>query len=293
MRALVTGATGFIGQNLARRLVDRGDAVHAILRPSADASALAAAVNLHRHDGSVGSMLQIVAAAKPDVTFHLASLFRAEHKPDEIPAMVAANLAFGTTLAEALTAQGVPRLVNAGTAWQHFGGADYDPVCLYAATKQAFEALLAYYVEARGLRSITLKIFDTYGPNDPRPKLMSALINAAKSGKPIDVTPGDQRLDLLHIDDAVVAFLRAAERLMANEVAGAESYALTSGRRVSIKELAAIVEQAAGRKLDARWGARAYRTREVMEPWSGGAALPGWQPAIGLEAGIAGLLRGA
>jgi nucleoside-diphosphate-sugar epimerase len=293
MRALVTGASGYVGGSIARRLLARGDTVHAILRASSDAAALPAGITLHRHDGSIGGMQAIVAAAAPEVTFHLASLFIAEHKPVEIAPMISANLAFGTMLADALTASGPALLVNAGTGWQHYGGADYDPVCLYAATKQAFEALLTFYVEARGLRAVTLKIFDTYGPDDPRPKLMSALIKAAKAGTPLDLTAGDQRMDFLHIDDAVAAFLAAAERLRAGKVAAMERYALSSGRKVSVKELAAIVEQAAGKKLATRWGARSYRRREVMEPWSGGAALPGWQAAIPLETGIADLVRRA
>jgi nucleoside-diphosphate-sugar epimerase len=291
MRALVTGASGYVGGQIARRLLARGDGVHAVLRPGSDAARLPAGIVLHRFDGTIGHMQRIVAAAQPEVTFHLASLFIAEHKPEQVLPLVEANLAFGTLLADALTQNGPALLVNAGTGWQHYGNADYDPVCLYAATKQAFEALLAFYVQARGLRAITLKIFDTYGPDDPRPKLTRALIAAARAGTPLDLTAGDQRLDLLHIDDAVAAFLAAAERLRQGQGAAMERYALSSGRRVSVRELAGIVEAAAGRKLDARWGVRAYRQREVMEPWSGGAALPGWRAAVTLEDGIAALVR--
>ncbi|HYM31296.1 MAG TPA: NAD(P)-dependent oxidoreductase [Candidatus Cybelea sp.] len=291
MRALLTGGTGFVGRVLAEKLIDAGFDLHAIVRPGSDTSAMPDATLVHRHDGSAARMAAIAAAARPDVTFHLASLFRAEHKPDEITPMIEANLAFGTQLVDALTALGPTKLVNAGTAWQHFGGSAYDPVCLYAATKQAFEALLEFYVQARGLQAITLKIFETYGPGDPRPKLMNALVAAAKSGKPIDLTAGDQQLDFVHAADAADAFIAAASRLTAGQAAGHERYALSSGAPVSTRQLVSLVERLGGRPIRANWGARAYRKREVLVPWSGGAALPGWAPKIALDQGIAELLR--
>ena len=50
------------------------------------------------------------------------------------------------------------------------------------------------------------------------------------------------------------------------------------------------IAQAAGRKLDAEWGVRSYREREVMRPWPGGETLPGWRPEIDLDLGVRGLL---
>ena len=96
MRALVTGASGYVGGKIAGQLLARGDSVHVVLRPTSDASTLPAGITLHRFDGSIASMQQIVAAAAPEVTFHLASLFIAEHKPEQILPMLEANLAFGT-----------------------------------------------------------------------------------------------------------------------------------------------------------------------------------------------------
>ena len=64
---------------------------------------------------------------------------------------------------------GVKILVNTGTSWQHYENKDYSPVNLYAATKQSFEAILQYYVEVASLKAITLKLFETYGLDDPRP----------------------------------------------------------------------------------------------------------------------------
>ena len=280
---LVTGATGFVGRHVCAALIADG---HAVLRANSDDSVLPDAVRRHRHDGSTESMHALVGAVRPEAAIHLASLFRAEHRAEEIAPMVEANVLFGTQLADALTAQGCTRLVNTGTAWQHYEGRDYDPVCLYAATKQAFEDMLAFYVNARGLRAVTLELFDTYGPDDPRGKLVSALVGAARTGRALSLSPGDQRIDLVHIDDVAAAYRAALQRLLDGETAAAERFMVRSGEPVSLRELVALVEDTTGRTIDARWGERPYRDREVMAPWTGGRTLPGWRPRIGLAKGL-------
>ena len=288
-RALITGATGFIGSHLASHLRGAGWEVHGVVRGGARGEGLTGAT-VHAHDGSTARMVEIVGAARPDVVFHLASAFVAEHRSEDVVNMVESNLLFGTQLAEAMRVHGRTLMVNTGTAWQHYEGEPYNPVCLYAATKQAYLDVLRFFAEAAGLRVITLEIFDSYGPRDPRPKLMRVLKRAAQGGSRLSLTEGSQRFDLVHVRDIVRAYELAAERLSAGEVHGSESYALTSQRSTSMRELVDLFGRVAGKPLAADWGARAYRAREVMDPWAGGAALPGWRPEIGLQEGIRELL---
>ena len=191
-----------------------------------------------------------------------------------------------------MSSSGRTLLVNAGTSWQHFHSAEYRPVCLYAATKQAFEAIVEFYVQACAFDCTTLKLFDTYGPRDPRKKLMHLLERVAATGEAVDFSPGEQYVDLLHVDDAVRGFLVAADRLLAGEAQGAETFALSSGRTLPLRDLLALYQRECGRVLPIRLGKRPYREREVMEPWSDGVSLPGWKPEVSLEEGIRQVLRG-
>lgn len=286
MRALITGASGFVGSRLAEKLSRAGWHVEVLLRPGS-AEAPRSANRIHRTEpGDAEGLRVAVEQAAPDVVFHLASCFIAEHQPDQVLSLIRSNIEFGALLLEAMASAGVKRLVTAGTSWQHFHSETYKPVCLYAATKEAFSALLAYYVDACGFRAVTLKLFDTYGPEDPRKKLMHLLERTARTGTPVAFSPGEQIVDLLHIDDATAGFLAAAERLLADKVTGHEQYALGSGERIRLRDLIALYERCCGRQLPIELGARPYRAREVMVPWLGGAELPGWQARISLEAGI-------
>ncbi|MBF0332408.1 MAG: NAD(P)-dependent oxidoreductase [Alphaproteobacteria bacterium] len=284
MRVLLTGATGFVGGALAARLCGEGHAVHAVIRPTSDAGRLPAGVTPHVHDGRTDTLIAIVAAAAPEVVIHAASLFVAQHRPADIEPLVAANLLFGTQLLEAMDLAGVRRLINTGTSWQHYRGDDFEPVNLYAATKRAFEALLDYYVAARGFAAVDLLLYDTYGPGDPRRKVLALLLGLARDGGALEMSPGEQKLDLVHIDDVCDAFLAGLGVVAAP---GRRSHAVASGRLVTLKELAGIVEGVTGRPLRIAWGARPYRDREVMLPWPGRGPLPGWRAKVALEAGIA------
>lgn len=288
-KALLTGATGFIGGHLTRELVRTGWELHLIVLPGMGLGTiedLHLEVQSYPHDGSTEQLLDLVGQIKPDVVFHLASLFLAQHTPADIEQLVKSNVLFATQLAEAMTLGGCFRLVNTGTSWEHYENGTYNPVNLYAASKQAFEVMLEYYLATTPLKVVTLKLFDTYGPDDPRPKLFTLLKKVAAEGEPLGMSPGEQLLDLVYIDDIVRAFIMAAERLLADEVTSHERYAISSGAPLPLKELVALYGRAIGKKLPIEWGGRPYRQREVMVPWNIGLSLPGWQPEVELTEGI-------
>lgn len=293
--ALVTGATGFVGSHLVRRLVRDGWHVHILSREeSRQPNALEFAyVHRHVHDGSTEGLVVCMAQAKPDVVFHLASLFISQHTTNDIDSLIQSNLLFGNQLLEAMNVNGISRIINTGTSWQHYNNDDYNPVCLYAATKQAFDAILEFYVQACGIKAITLKLFDTYGPDDPRPKLFHLLNKAATSGEPLDMSAGEQLIDLVHIDDVVAAYVTAANRLLYRNVLHHECYTVSSASPLSLKNLVELYAKVIKQNIPVKWGSRPYRYREVMVTWNRGEFLPCWKPGIDLKNGLKTLVQKA
>lgn len=283
---LVTGGTGFIGTHLCRRLISDGHSVHVVVEPTH--RDVVHGASAHELDGTTGGMLQILDDTRPDLVFHLASLFLSTHRPEDIAPLIASNVLLGTQVLEAMAQVGCKRLVNVGTGWQHYEGAAYDPVNLYAATKQAFEDIAAYYV-AQGVGTTTLALYDTYGPDDLRPKILPRLLDAATTGAPLDLSPGEQLLHIVYIDDVIEAFVVAAGLLDVAPAPAAKRYCIAADSPISLREIASAVERVTGRVIDAHWGARDYREREVMVPWVG-EHLPGWHPKVPIEDGIRRLL---
>jgi nucleoside-diphosphate-sugar epimerase len=289
MRILVTGATGFVGGYLVKRLLNERHEVHLLVRPSTNLDTfkndLYRLVS-HRHNTTTKSMIQIVESAQPDAVIHVASLFLGEHQSENVDDLIQSNVLLSTQLAEAMAVNDVKLLINVGTSWQHYENADYNPVNLYAATKQAFRSILSFYVETGKLKVINLELFDTYGSNDQRGKLFALLDRLRKTGDSLAMSPGDQQIDLIYIDDVSEAFIVALNRLRKGQVEREETYSVRSENPVPLRELVTIYEEVTGSSLNIEWDGRPYRAREVMQLWSRGETLPGWTTKISLREGI-------
>ena len=286
---VVTGATGFVGSNLVRFLLKKNFKIYVILRTDSDLANLTGIkeeVEIFRYDNNLSNLINFFSEVKPSTVFHLASNFIAEHEWHQIDSLIHSNITFGLHLLEAMKVSGVKQLINTGTSWQHYNNEDYNPVCLYAATKQAFESLIEYYVQAEGFKVITLKLFDTYGETDTRPKLINLLNKFADENTELNMSPGEQKLNLVHIDDVCEAFYVGSQLIEGDEYHGNNFFAVASDKSYKLKEVIELFERVSRKKINVIWGGKPYRKREVMSVWSEGLSLPNWKPSITLEEGL-------
>lgn len=265
---ILTGATGFVGSHLARSLVNEGYQVNVIVRPSSKLTLLEELqddINIFVYDGQVQNLIEFFCAVRAQTVVHLAALFIAEHQPEDIEALVASNISFGLQLLEAIAKSGVKYLVNTGSHWQNYNGGEYNPVNLYAATKEAFEVLAKYYLETTELRMLTIKLCDTYGPNDPRKKVIALFNRISNSQETLDMSPGEQELGLVYIDDVTKGFLLAIDQVKRMSEHEQTVKLLAPAQTYTLREVARIYQEVSGKSLRINWGARPYRQREMMK----------------------------
>ncbi|GEM45264.1 NAD-dependent epimerase/dehydratase family protein [Deinococcus cellulosilyticus] len=281
MRILLSGGTGFLGAAVAEHFSGLGHDVHLLTRRPVEASVFPVVV----FDGDVRSLARQMQNQSIEAVVHLASLFLSDHQPEQLDDLVQSNITLGLKLLEAMSLSGVRFFLNTGTSWQNHLNEDYHPVNLYSATKQAFEDLLRYYHEARGIQALTLRLFDTYGPADNRRKLFFLLGQAYLNGEVLQMSPGEQSIDLVHVDDVVQAYGQALVYLTNGALHPCEVFAVSSEHPLPLKTLVERYEAILGQKL-AAFGGRPYRQREVMQTWSGYSLLPGWHARVSLEQGL-------
>lgn len=285
MNILLTGATGFIGHRLLKEL-QKTDKVFILLRPESNREGLCED-QVFEFSDNVDQLINYIIKNKIDGIVHLASLYLAQHEAEQIKELILSNIYLGTALLEAAKSTKLKWFLNTGTIWQNYmpETKDYNPVNLYAATKQAFVDVAKYYIETSDLRFCTLKLCDTYGPNDTRRKILALFNHIAQTGETLSMSLGEQKIDLLHIDDVVAGFLKLISLLNSNVDLKSE-YILSSGRYISLRDLAQLYMNVSGQKIRICWGGREYREREVMLPWQEGVVLPDWESLKPLEIGV-------
>lgn len=271
MKILITGATGFVGRNLVKELVKEHE-VYVLTRKSSDISALPPVHHVVFTD-NIDLLAEYFKAEGIEGVIHLATKYVAAHKSEQIKDIVLSNIYFGTAVLEASVRGGVKWFINTGTIWQNFQVPDYSdeycPVNLYAASKQAFMTMARYYLETTGIRFSTLKLCDTYGENDTRRKIMDLFREYAQSGDRLEMSPGDQLIDIVHVSKVIEAFKRLIKILADHAKEYRSEYVVTSGKQISLRELAKKYETEHNVKLNIVWGGRPYRDREVMKPYIG------------------------
>lgn len=263
---VVTGTTGFVGRHLVPLLEAQGCDVTPLTRAVVDEGPRA--------------VVDLISDSAPDVVVHLATHFLSAHQAEDIPALVRANVELGALVAEGASASQA-RLVSIGSAWQHVEGRAYDPVSLYAATKQALVPILEYYSAVQGLDSRTVTLFDTYGPGDLRPKLVPSLLRAARDGTALDMSDGRQLIDLTYVEDVARGI---ADVALADD--GPVESVLRSWGPVSVRDLVATAEDAIGQPIPVVWDRRPRRPREMRSDWVFGSSPAGWVAEVGLAEGL-------
>jgi nucleoside-diphosphate-sugar epimerase len=293
-RAIVTGVTGHLGLEIARQLGTAGIEVHGLTRRHQPPGMRDIPCPLHWVDGELTSLMETFGAVRPDVLIHLVSCYRREHKEADLGPMIEANILLGVQLLEAATRAGCSRVITAGTYFQHYDADHYRALNLYAATKQAFEDILSFYVDAFEISAAVLNLYDVYSERDTRPKLMSALSRALEAGTAVHLPADDFAIDLVHVEDAAAAFVHAAStenrKILRRGVLS--RFSICSGIDTTLSELVTVFERVGRSPISVVRGGYMQPSRVIKRPWRG-TILPGWTPHVTLEEGVARMITKA
>ncbi len=295
-RVLVTGAEGFLGSHLARRLAGEGARVFALVAPGAPLGRLAGLGGSLRlvpadvRDGA--AVARAVGKASPRYLFHLAAFTDPSRSWETLELALAVNLSGTVNLLRAAGRAGCEGIVCACTA-EVYGGnpppfreeMPLDPVSPYSVSKAA--ATLACLAAARtlGLPVVVLRLFLVYGPGQGEERFLPQLIRAGLAGKPFRMTGGRQTREYTYVADAVEGFLRAARCRRAR----GEAINLGSGEEVSLNELVRRVGRLLPGRLILKKRRLPYRKNEIFRfvgDHGRAERILGWRARTSLEEGL-------
>ena len=295
MKAVVTGAAGFVGANLVRRLVREGVDVVALHRPGGDAWRLVGLVDVERVALDVRdapALRETLVRVRPDWVFHLAAHGAYSWQTDR-DAILATNLTGTVAVVDAATEVDAEAVVVAGSS-SEYGVRDHapsedelpEPNSDYAVAKAAATLYCGYAARERGANAVTLRLYSAYGPwEDPRRLVPTLLAHGLANRLPPLASPSIAR-DFVHVDDVCEAFLAAARR--AAELRG-RVYNIGSGVQTSLASIVGEVRRLLRIEMEPIWGSLPDRDWDT-DVWVANVDRArrelGWQHRLDLPRGL-------
>lgn len=292
MKVLITGATGFIGSHVARRLVKEGCEVYAIARESSDLwriNDIVPNLNLLRFDLlDVDTLNNYLEKIRPYLCIHCA-WYAVPGKYLNAPE----NLTILNTslhLASKLADLGCQRFIGIGTCVEYDTTIGYlsedSPTkarSLYAASKLGLQVVLEQLANVTGMQVAWVRLFYQYGAFEDERRLVPSVICALLREQVARLTKGEQLRDFLHVED-VAAAICAVARSKRSGV-----FNVGSGKPIAVQDIATIIGSIVGRAELIALGAMRYPPSEPMFICANNRRLienTSWVPQYTLEQGL-------
>ncbi len=295
-RCLVTGAGGFVGAGLVRRLLGSGHAVSALVGPGSDLwriAEVASELRLLELDlRDAEALRRAVASTRPEWLFHLAAHGGYSWQTDR-RRIFETNLGGTINLLEAVSDASVESVLCAGSS-SEYGRKDHapaeaelpEPNSDYAAAKAAATLFAGFVGRERGLPVATLRLYSVFGPFEEPARLVPSLVVHGLRGELPPLVDGAIARDFVYLDDVLDAFLLAAER----GVEPGEVFNVGSGVETTIAAAVESARELFGLAQEPDFGSLAARrwdtTSWVADPRRIRARL-GWQATASFSEGLA------
>jgi nucleoside-diphosphate-sugar epimerase len=297
-RVLVTGGGGFIGSNLVRALLERGDEVRVLDNFSTGNRANLDGLDIEIVEGELRSYERVHNAVRTtEVVYHLGALGSVPRSVQDPLTSSAVNIEGTLNVLLAARDESVRRVVFSsstsvyGSSRQLPTSEDTppDPISPYGVAKLAAERYsISFSRVYESFESVVLRYFNVFGPRQSPLSQYAAVVplfvTAIDAGRPVQIHgDGEQSRDFTYVGNVVEATIRAGEA----EGASGEIFNIAAGSPASVNQLADTIGSILGKAVDKEY--LPPRAGDIRDSWADLAKaerILGYRPAIGLEEGL-------
>ncbi len=298
---LITGATGFIGANLARRLVSDGHYVHLLVRKKTNQfpwriTEINDQVILDFYTPAESDSIdRVFAEVKPQWVFHLAAHGAYSWQQDRAQ-ILESNYILTSRILDAAVEHSIESLVNTGTS-SEYGQKNHapkedeplNPVSYYAATKAGATHLCRYIAGAHNINMPTLRLYSCFGPYEQPNRLMTNLVACGNEGRWPAFVNENCAHDFVYVEDVVDAYMLAAKRKLSQNCDPGAIYNVGTGVQTTLKEVVQVAASLMNIEAKPTFGSMPNRSWDA-EVWvcdhARITAELGWRPQHNFEEGL-------
>jgi len=297
-KALVTGGAGFIGSNLVRALLERGDEVRVLDNFSTGNRTNLTGLDAEIVEGELRSYERVHNAVRGvEVVYHLGALGSVPRSVQDPLTSNAVNVEGTLNVLAAARDEGVRRVVYSSSSSIYGSSGELprteampsDPISPYGVAKLAAERYCVSFSRVyERFETVVLRYFNVFGPNQSPLTQYAAVVplflTLIAHGEPVPIHgDGEQSRDFTYVDNVIDATLRAADAAGAS----GQVFNVAAGTPATVNHLADTIASILGKPVEKQH--LAPRPGDVRESWADvGAArrLLGYEPRVSLDEGL-------
>jgi nucleoside-diphosphate-sugar epimerase len=267
-RYLITGATGFVGANIVRRLVSQNKKTHIITRNKQlnwRLFDIAPKIKIYEVDLQSPRLKEIVSMIKPDYIFHLAA-YGSLPKEEDMDRLININLKGTVSLVSAVKQNKFKLFINTGSSSEYgvknspMLETDFPlPVNDYGVTKLAATAYVSKEATRNNLPLVTFRLFSVYGEYEEKTRLIPSVVYCAIKNEPIEVGNPTHVRDFVYVGDVVKAYLQACNA----QVLPGEIFNIGTGEQYSVSDVVKKTIKLSNSKSKVIWGKIKKQERQI------------------------------
>ncbi len=268
-RVLVTGGSGFIAKHLVQTLKNLGVEVLQLNRQAKSEDQIFSSADY------VQENITFADFGKIDLIFHLAAVYSPNSDSATFNEMFKSNVQLSSKLIFDANAHSVPILLT-GSYTQSANGQDFNSMTLYSSFKNAVEIVAEYFVKSQGLKCATTRIYESYGYDDKRPKLLYRIIDSLLTNTEITLPAADLELNYVEVNDVVNALIEIGSKIGRND--NFTIYRISPANTIKLSELIMLLESIVGRSLRKSNQINSRSHFDVKQTWLSGEVIANWTP---------------
>lgn len=296
-KIIISGATGFVGSNLAIRLAKTKNQLHILARQTSNfwrLNEIKPKLKLHLIDLTNKDGLQkVVSKIKPDIVFHLANSGLYGGKSANAKELVEVNTIGTLNMIQAALNSGVRFFVNSGSSSEYGPKKDpmrEDDICrpttVYGVTKLAATLLTSMFAKTSTMPLVTLRLFSPYGPFNDKSRLISYVTSSALRNQPLQLSSATSVRDYIFIDDVTNAYLKFLEF---PKIKSGEIINIGSGKQSTVEPIVKKIIKITSSKSSINWNVQSERPQESLV-WQADITkakeILNWQPKTSIDEGL-------
>jgi len=286
VKILITGAAGFIGANLTRKLIKTGNEINILIKETSNLwriNDIVSNCNVHKIDlKKVEDVRNVVKEINPELVYHCAGhgIYPSQKNTAEI---FSTNILGTFNLLDALNENNnLHRLVNLGSFFEYLT----NPTDPYTISKITQTKLAEHFFKEKKLPIVTLRLFTPYGKFDSPGRLICDLMIALIKDKPLEIFSKYTKRDFIHIDDVITALEIASQQ---SDISG-EIIDIGTGNEISVEEIVSMSTQLSDNELVINWNDTKQREVDILDEniFLGRQHTQklNWTPSTSLEDGL-------